>query len=202
MHFHGRVNRENQGDRMRFRAVTQQSGKTATGINVPAEIVSALGTSKRSAVRVSINGYRYRSTVAPMGGAFMLPLSAEYRTAAGVAADDTVEVDLELDTASREVSVPPDLVTALDRDDEARRFFDGLSYSNKQRLVLAIEGAKNRDARPTHREHDQQAARRAQLNAVRRSGLSGRMPMPTLSCGYRPPKAAGNHKISIAPIGR
>src|SRR5579872_2282569 len=93
---------------MRFRAIIQHSGKTATGISVPAEVVSALGTSKRPAVRVTINGYTYRSTVAPLGGAFMLPLSAEHRAAAGVAAGDAVEVTLVRDTAPRVVSVPPD----------------------------------------------------------------------------------------------
>jgi hypothetical protein len=132
---------------MRFRACIQQIGKTATGISVPAEVMAALGTGKRPAVHVTINGYTYRSTVAPMGGAYMLPLSAEHRAAAGVAAGDEVDVELALDTAPLEVTVPDDLVAALDRDVEARRFFDGLSYSNKQRLVLAIEGAKTAETR-------------------------------------------------------
>lgn len=92
---------------MRFRAVIQLGGKTATGIPVPSEIVARLGPSKRPAVRVAINGHTYRSTVAPLGGAFMLPLSAEHRASAGVAAGDEVEVDLERDTAPREVACAP-----------------------------------------------------------------------------------------------
>jgi len=132
---------------MRFHAVIQLGGKTATGIQVPSGIVARLGPSKRPAVRVTINGYTYRSTVAPMGGAFMLPLSAENRASAGVAAGDEVEVDLDLDTEPREVSVPPDFADALAQDAEARRFFDGLSYSNKQRIVLSIEGAKIAETR-------------------------------------------------------
>ncbi len=71
---------------MTFRATIQRNGKTATGIRVPNEIVSGLGSGKRPAVRVTINGYTYRSTVAPMGGVFMLPVSAEVRAHAGVAA--------------------------------------------------------------------------------------------------------------------
>lgn len=132
---------------MRFRATIEAAGKTATGIPVPAEIVEALGSGKRPAVRVTIRDYSYRSTVAPMGGRFMLPVSAEVRQNAGVAAGDTVEVDLETDNAPREVSLPPDFAAALDQDADAKRFFDGLSYSRKQWHVLSIEGAKTSETR-------------------------------------------------------
>lgn len=132
---------------MRFRAVVQLGGKTATGIEVPAEVVEGLGGSKRPAVNVTINGYDYRSTVASMGGRYMLPISAEHRQGAGVAAGDEVEVALELDTAPREVTVPADLAAALDGVPEARRFFDGLSYSRKLRYVLQVEGAKKAETR-------------------------------------------------------
>jgi hypothetical protein len=132
---------------MRFRAVLQLGGKTATGIGVPPEVVAGLGPSKRPAVRVTINGDTYRSTVASMGGEFMLPVSAEVRQSAGVAAGDEVEVDIELDTEPREVTVPPDFSDALDRDADARRFFDGLSYSNKRRLMLSIDDAKTAETR-------------------------------------------------------
>jgi len=132
---------------MRFRTTIELGGKTATGIRVPDEVVTSLGSSKRPAVHVTINGYTYRSTVASMGGQFMLPLSAEHRASAGVAAGDEVEVDLHLDTEPREVAVPPDLANALTQDAEANRFFEGLSYSNKQRVVLSIEGAKTAETR-------------------------------------------------------
>lgn len=132
---------------MRFRAAIQLSGKTATGIRVPPEVVADLGAGKRPAVSVTINGYTYRSTIAPMGGEHMLPVSAEVRAGAGVGAGDAVEVDVELDTAPREVTVPPDFAEALDGDAEARRFFEGLSYSNKRRIVLSIEEAKSADTR-------------------------------------------------------
>lgn len=94
---------------MRFRAIILLGGKTATGIRVPAEVVERLGSSKRPPVRVTINGHIYRSTVAPMGGKFMLPLSAENRERVGVKAGDEVDVEIELDTEPREVTVPPDL---------------------------------------------------------------------------------------------
>jgi hypothetical protein len=132
---------------MRFHALIQLGGKTATGIQVPAEVVAGLGPSRRPAVRVTIKGHTYRSTVAPMGGQFMLPISAENRRSAAVAAGDEVDVDIELDTEPREVAVPSDLADALDGDAEARRFFDGLSYSRKQWFVIPIEEARTAETR-------------------------------------------------------
>jgi hypothetical protein len=132
---------------MRFRATVLLGGKTATGVEVPEDVVSILGSSKRPKVRATINGYTYRSSVASMGGRFMLGISAEVRESAGVAAGDEVEVDIELDTEPREVSVPPDFAKALGRDAKAKRTFDGLSFSNRQRHVLSIEGAKTVETR-------------------------------------------------------
>jgi hypothetical protein len=132
---------------VRFRTSIQQSGKTATGIQVPEEVIEALGSGKRPAVKVTINGYTYRSTVAVMGGVYMIGVSAENRAGAGVAGGDEVDVDIDLDTAPREVSVPTDFAAALDAEPEARRTFDGLSYSNKSWHVLQVEGAKTDETR-------------------------------------------------------
>src|SRR5437868_1673291 len=132
---------------MKFRATIELAGKTATGIEVPAAVVAKLGSSRKPAVRVTIKGYTYRSTIATMGGRFMLPISAEVRQAAGVAAKDKVDVDVELDTAPREVTVPADFSRALARERAAKRFFEGLSFSNKQRIVIAIEAAKAPETR-------------------------------------------------------
>ena len=132
---------------MNFRTIVELGGKTATGIRVPPEVVAALGSGKKPAVRVTINGYTYRSTVAVYGGEFFLPVSAEVRAGAGIAAEDEIEVAVELDTEPREVVVPHDLNAALESEPEARRFFDGLSYSNKRRIVLAIEDAKTAETR-------------------------------------------------------
>ena len=132
---------------MKFRSKVHLAGKTATGIKVPPDIVAALGPGKRPAVSVTIRGYTYRTTVAAYGDEFWIPLSAENREGAGVAADDEVDIDIEIDTAPREVSVPHDFAEALDRDPAARQFFDGLSYSNKRWHVLSIEGAKTEETR-------------------------------------------------------
>ncbi len=132
---------------MKFRAVLELGGKTATGIKVPADVVTGLGGSKRPPVHVTVNGYTYRSTVASMSGAYMLPVSAEVREQAGITAGDEVDVDLELDTEPREVTVPPDFAASLDGDADARRFFEGLSYSNRRRIVISIEDAKTAETR-------------------------------------------------------
>jgi hypothetical protein len=129
---------------MRFRTTILRAGKTATGIQVPDEIVDAMGSGK-TPVRVTINGYTYRSTIASMGGRFMVGVSAEVRERAHVSGGDTVDVDVEHDRSPREVEVPPDLAKALKRDAKARKAFDALSYSNKQRHVLSIEGAKTEE---------------------------------------------------------
>ncbi|WP_433413943.1 YdeI/OmpD-associated family protein [Microtetraspora malaysiensis] len=132
---------------MRFRVTLELAGKTATGFQVPDEVVADLGAGKRPPVRVTINGHTYRSTVASMGGRYMVGISAENRTHARVSAGDDVVVNLELDTEPREVTVPADLAEALDRDAEAKRFFDTLSYTKKQWFVLSVEGAKKPETR-------------------------------------------------------
>jgi hypothetical protein len=132
---------------MRFRTTLLQGDKTATGIQVPDEVVEALGRGKRPAVTVTINGYTYRNTVAVMGGAYMVGVSAEHRAGAGIKGGDEVDVDIELDTVPRVVEVPDDFAAALDADPEARRTFDALSYSNKSWHTLQITGARTDETR-------------------------------------------------------
>ena len=132
---------------MRFRTTIQGAGKTAAGVEVPADVVAALGSSKRPPVRVTINGHTYRSTVAVLGGRFMVGVSNDVRAAAGVAAGDDVEIEMELDTQPREVTVPPALALALDGDAAARRTFEALSYSRKRLLVDPIANAKTAETR-------------------------------------------------------
>ena len=112
-----------------------------TGIPVPEEVVTALGGGKRPAVTVVVNGYSYRSTVAPMGGQNLISFSSDKRKATGIGGGDPIVVDLELDTAPRVVDVPADLGTALD-DAGVRAAFDALAPSHRKAHVTAVEGAK------------------------------------------------------------
>lgn len=132
---------------MRIRVLILATGKTAAGMEIPADVVASLGAGRKPPVRVTIGSHTYRSSIAFMGGVFMLGISAENRARAGVAAGQEVELDLELDTEPREVAVPADFRAALDRAPAAARFFDGLSYSNRLRHVLAIEDARTPETR-------------------------------------------------------
>ena len=132
---------------MNFRARLQLDGKTATGITVPDEIVSVLGGGSRPRVRVKLNGFEFQTSIGRMRGEFKIPVSAAVREQVGVAAGDELDVEVELDTAPREVAVPAELAEALARDKAAREAFAGLSYSNQKRHALAVESAKTAETR-------------------------------------------------------
>jgi hypothetical protein len=142
---------------MEYRTTVVLGGKTATGLQVPDDVVEKLGAGKRPPVVVTVGGYSYRTTVAPMGGAFWVPLAAEHREAAGVAAEQEVDVRIELDSAPREVTLPADLDAAL--DDEGRRTYHSLAYSHQKEWVRWVEEAKKPETRATRIEKTAAALR-------------------------------------------
>lgn len=131
---------------MRVETVVELGGKSATGLPLPDEVVEALGGGRRPKVAVTIGGYTYRTTVGVMGGRCLVPLSAEHRTAAGVAAGDRVTVDVVLDDAPREVEVPDDLAAALEAAG-VRPAFDALSPSARKEHARAVTEAKRPETR-------------------------------------------------------
>ncbi len=130
-----------------FQTTLLQAGKTATGIEVPADIVDSLSSSKKPAVKVNINGYTYRSTIAVLGGKYLIPVSAEHRTGAKVNGGDSITVSLELDTEPRVLEIPADLAVALEQNAAAKAKFEKLSYSQKRIHTLSVEGTKNPETR-------------------------------------------------------
>lgn len=132
---------------MQFRATILSSGKTTTGIEVPETLVLELGAGKRPPVKVTMNGYTYRTTIAPMQGTYMISVSSEVRREAGVVAGDELNVTIELDTGKREIEVPDELAAALADDPEAKAAFDTLSNSRKQQLTIPITKAKAPETR-------------------------------------------------------
>jgi len=132
---------------VKFRTKLLTAGKTATGIEVPSKVMEGLGAGKKPPVRVTIKGYTYRSTVATVNGKSMVGVSEEVRKNAGVTGGDTVDVEMELDTAPRDVAVPPDLARALAKDAKAKKYFESLSYSGKLRLVLPVANGKTAETR-------------------------------------------------------
>jgi hypothetical protein len=131
---------------MKFKATIIPSGN-ATGVEVPAEAMAALGPRARPPIAITINGHGWRSRVALMRGQRLVGISAANRAAAGIAEGDVVEVDLELDEAPREVAMPADLAGALGGDPSARAAFDRLPFGLKRKHVAAIEEAKSAEVR-------------------------------------------------------
>jgi hypothetical protein len=132
---------------MRFTTTVELFGKTATGLRVPADTVAALGSGRKPKVLVTIGAHTYRSTVAVYGDEYFLPLNAANRASAGVTAGDEVDVDLELDTAPRAVTVPDDLAAALAAAPDAGSRFAGLSFSHQREYVTWVEDAKRPETR-------------------------------------------------------
>lgn len=131
---------------MKYKTTILQIGNN-TGIEVPQEVIDGLGAGKKPAVVITIGSYSYRSSVAVMGGKYLISLSADRRAESGLKGGDAIEVELELDTVPREVTVPDDLSAAMAGDAAAKAFFETLSYSNKLRHVLSITDAKTPETR-------------------------------------------------------
>jgi uncharacterized protein YdeI (YjbR/CyaY-like superfamily) len=120
----------------------------AAAIVLDDEQVTAVGEgAKRFPVRATVNGYSWAASVTRMGGEFLLGLNRAVRAAAGVEAGDTVEVELVLDTAPREVEVPEALATALAGDHEAGAKFDALAFTHRKEFARWIEEAKREETR-------------------------------------------------------
>jgi hypothetical protein len=134
-------------DPMKLSATIEPTGPTTACIAVPDEFVAALGGGRRPPVKVTLNGFVYRTSIAPMGGRNLISVSSKTREAAGVRNGERLEAEIELDTEPRTVAVPDDLAAALDAEPTARATFDRLSYSNRSWHVLQVEGAKSAETR-------------------------------------------------------
>jgi len=101
----------------------------------------------RAPVKVTLNGYTFRSTTAAMGGPPCIPLRRSHREAAGLEGGETLEVRLDLDTEKREVKPPADFVKALKAAPPAWKRWRELSYTHQREYVEALEGAKKPETR-------------------------------------------------------
>lgn len=132
---------------MKFRTTIKQGAKAATGIQIPDEVVQALGAGKKPPVKMTVSGYVYRSTVATVEGNFMVGFNADHRAASGLKGGDAVDVEIEVDTQPRVVEVPADLTAALNAEPGASATFNRLSNSLKGYHVSLIIGAKTDETR-------------------------------------------------------
>ena len=132
---------------MKFQTALLQIGNNV-GVHVPDDVVEALGAGKKPPVVITINDdYTWRSTVAVMGGKYLVSFSAAHRAASGYTGGDDVEVTIEVDDAPRLVEVPDELQAALDATPGAQAAFDALSNSRKKLLTVPITDAKADETR-------------------------------------------------------
>lgn len=132
---------------MKFKTTLRRFGPNNTGIEVPEEILVALGRGRRVKVVATVNGYTYRTSVGPAYGKILMPFSSGHRAASGLSGGEGIEVELVPDDAPREVEVPADLAAALADAPNADAFFSSLSYTNKRAYVLWIEDARKPETR-------------------------------------------------------
>jgi hypothetical protein len=130
-----------------FRTVIKQSGKNTTGIEIPPEIIEVLGAGKKPAVRITMNGQTYRSSVAVMGGVYMVGVSAENRALTGVRGGEEVDVGIELDTEPRVYELPDDLAAALAAKPGAMEAFHASAPSKRKEFVRQVNDAKQPETR-------------------------------------------------------
>ncbi|WP_446666422.1 YdeI/OmpD-associated family protein [Flexivirga sp. B27] len=132
---------------MEFETTIQLHGKDNLGITVPDNLVEELGGGKRPKVVVTLGDYTYRTSIARMGGQFLFGVNKEHRAKAGVHAGDEVTVGLELDTAPRDVTLPPEVAAALTEKPALASYFASLSYTKQKEYVTWIESAKKPETR-------------------------------------------------------
>lgn len=132
---------------MKFRTTLRLFDATNTGIEVPEDVLAGLGRGRRVPVLATVNGYTYRTSVAPYAGMILMPFSKEHRQATGLSGGEEIEVELVPDDAPREVVIPEDLAAAFEDAPEAAAFFTGLSYTNRRAYVTWIEEAKRPETR-------------------------------------------------------
>lgn len=149
---------------MKFRAQVEPA-EPMRGLEVPRDVVEALGAGRRPRVSITVNGHSWNSRVAIMRGRHLLGLSNANRKAAGVVTGDEVEVQVEVNPEPPVVAEPADFARALDADPAARAGYDRLAYSHKREHVIAIESAKKPETRKRRIEkavvmlRDQETAR-------------------------------------------
>jgi len=132
---------------MKFHTTIKQNQKSATGIEIPDEVLASLGAGKKPPVKLTVNGYMYRSTVATVNGNFMVGFNADHRAASGLRGGDEIDVEIEVDREPRTVDVPADLADALDSEPKAKETFDQLSNSMKGYHVSQVTAAKTEETR-------------------------------------------------------
>jgi bacteriocin resistance YdeI/OmpD-like protein/uncharacterized protein DUF1905 len=132
---------------IQLKAQLQPRGPAAAVVLDDAQVAAVGEGASRFAVVATVNGYTWRTSVARMGGEFLLGLNREVREGAGVEAGDVVDVTLELDAAPREVDVPEVLAAALAADPQAKASFDQMAFTHRKEYARWVADAKQEETR-------------------------------------------------------
>jgi Bacteriocin-protection, YdeI or OmpD-Associated/Domain of unknown function (DUF1905) len=132
---------------IRLTAQLQPRGPAAAIVLDDAQVAAVGEGAKRFPVVATVNGYTWRTSVARMGGEFLLGLNRQVREGAGVQAGDEVEATIELDLAPREVDLPADLAAALAADQEAGTAFERMAFTHRKEYVRWVTEAKRDETR-------------------------------------------------------
>lgn len=125
-----------------------ESRGPAAAVVLDDEQVAEVGEgAKRFPVVATVNGYTWRTSVARMGGEFLVGLNREVRQGAGVQAGDEVDVTLELDSAPREVEVPEALAAGLAADPQAKAAFESMAFTHRKEYARWVAEAKREETR-------------------------------------------------------
>lgn len=132
---------------IRFQAQLQPRGHAAAVVLDDTQVAIVGEGAKRFPVVATVNGYTWRTSVARMGGEFLLGLNREVRHAAGVESGNQVNVSIKLDLVPREVEVPEALAAALAADPQAQASFEGMAFTHRKEYARWVANAKREETR-------------------------------------------------------
>jgi hypothetical protein len=108
-------------------------------VDAPEEVSRAFDKRGYVSVKGMLNGHSFRANLVPVGaGRHRLYLNAEIRKGAQADTGDTVQVTLEIDTASRKLPMPDDLADALQAAKGAAEAFEALTASRRKELLSVL----------------------------------------------------------------
>ncbi len=134
---------------MRITATLEPTGGNNTAFVLTDDQVAALGGGGRPKVAVTVKGVTFRTSVARMGGRWLLGVNTARRTEVGISAGDACEVDIVLDETPRTVQVPDDLATALAADRARAEAWAGWSFTRQNQAATSLTSAKKPETRAT-----------------------------------------------------
>ena len=128
----------------KFEAIIQQvENKDATFIEIPFDVEKEFGA-KRVKVKAKFDNVDYRGSIVRMGmPCFMIGLTKEIRKGIG----DTVSVEIEKDEEERIVEIPIEFESMINKNNNAKEFYDSLSYSQKKKYITWITSAKKEETK-------------------------------------------------------